>query len=666
MYHKFLDVYVCLLSISNGPGAQDPNNDEDAFHKWRRLIPRAIAGRSQSFGHKLPQFFQGGYSLVQGDLNILQRTITELATEQGALAIRELVDERIIYCRTDYDRINLWRTCIRPFFLMLTEARVARSAILEVHTGTIYNVVLGSNASRLEMLFRFLIDLAIRWEMEPRIVNDDEPKCEFLELCTKILAKAIDSNTKNLASEVIPQLVKLMRESIESLGEDDRNFWALQATKHLEYIQRRLEATKQAGSAPGPSTHERATFFMGRDLPGKLSPHGPRHDNDSDDITEIRILPTMAEILSNRTDYLPVHDLTQWHLPGIQGLIDRHFRLLREDMVGPLKESISDELAVLEAASSDRRAITTQQRGIRTYSYNVVEIVDATCTRRAGLEFHLKLEQPLAASTLSSEAREAWWGISRRLDIGALVCLLQNGTAVFCVVSDSTKRPKPFRKGPRSNDQPMTEKQSLYSNSRFAYVSLSLAEPTDVDLGLMLRTLQLNSAHQQSLVEFPGVLLPSFQHTLSALQSISKSLDLPFTDLLLPSVDRIANDDIPLPLYATKPNFAYNLKCLTSDGKDLLFAPRDEPNPLELCHRSSLDYGQATAVLNALRRSLALIQGPPGTGKSYTGEVRFKCSLFPLTQRLTSKHRLSSRRFWQIRRRPKLAQSYAFVIPTML
>ncbi|KAI1771545.1 P-loop containing nucleoside triphosphate hydrolase protein [Hypoxylon cercidicola] len=564
----------------------------------------APSGVSQSFGYKLPQFFQAGYKLVQGELDMLQRTVTELATEQGALAIRELIDERVMYCRTDRDRISLWRNCIRPFFQMLTEPRVARSAILEVHTGTIYNVVLGSNASRLEMLFNFLIDLAARWDTESHLSDEKEPKCEFLEICTQILVKAIDSNTKNLASEVVPQIVSGMRQSIEGLGGDDRNFWSLQATKHLEYIQRRLGAAKQVGGAPRPPAQEHATFSLRRDLPGKLSPDGPRHDNDSDDITEIRILPTMSEIMSNRSDYRPVYDLTQLHLSGIQGLIDRHFRLLRENMVGPLKEYVSEELKVLETAPSDRINIPKHQSGIS----------DITYTRRAGLD------------KLSNEAREDWWDMSRRLETGALVCFLQKGTAVFCVVSESTKRPNPARKTSKSKEQ-VSEKRNLYSSRDFTYVSLNLAEPTDADLGLLLRTIHLNRSVQQSLVEFPGVLLPSFKHTLSALQSIFKSLDLPFTEFLAPSLDRLTDDTIPLPLYAAKPRFTYNLKCITSDGMDLMFSPRDEPNPEELCHRSSLDFGQATALLNALRRSLALIQGPPGTGKSYTGEAIIKVLL---------------------------------------
>jgi hypothetical protein len=39
----------------------------------------------------------------------------------------------------------------------------------------------------------------------------------------------------------------------------------------------------------------------------------------------------------------------------------------------------------------------------------------------------------------------------------------------------------------------------------------------------------------RSLVEFPGVLLPAFMPTLTALKAISRSGDLPFSDFLAPS-----------------------------------------------------------------------------------------------------------------------------------
>lgn len=81
------------------------------------------------------------------------------------------------------------------------------------------------------------------------------------------------------------------------------------------------------------------------DLPGKLSESGPRHDNDRALISDIRILPTLSEILCNeRSDFLPMrHDPnfpSKHHETGILRLLDSQFRLLREDTSGVLRDSI--------------------------------------------------------------------------------------------------------------------------------------------------------------------------------------------------------------------------------------------------------------------------------------------------------------------------------------
>ncbi|KAI0848817.1 P-loop containing nucleoside triphosphate hydrolase protein [Daldinia vernicosa] len=580
------------------------------------MIPKAYEGKPSAFGFKLPQFFQ-----IARDL-----TITELATDPGVLAVREMIDEQIQFCNTDVKRITLWRTCVLPFFQTLTEQRVSHSAILEAHTGTIYNVVFGHDASRLGILFGFLIELAAKWT-SPLVTNNDGSKAQFLELCCTILAKTISYNSQALVNEKVPPIVNQISKFVDDVDQCGRNFWTLQAKNHLEYIQRRLSIIKEAPEnvAPKPQPSGHAKFVLRRDLPGNLSPEGPRHDNDHEDITKIRILPTMSEITATRSDYRPVQDPSQLHLPGIQGLIDRHFRLVREDMVGQLKDCISEELRLLE--HPENKAIINQRSRIRTNSYNIVDIVDIKCTRRCGLEFHLKIEQPFSAAKLSSEARADWWNLSKRLEIGALVCLLEKDTAVFCVVAESTLRPDPIRTHTQNTAMNIIEKRNLHSNKHFAYVNLNLAEPNEVDLKIMLSASQSDEPIRRSLVEFPGILLPSFKPTLSALQQIFMTLDLPFSELLAPSSDGPTEANISPPLYATKPGFGFNLRCLTIDGNDLKFSPQDTINPEELCSRSSLDKGQATALLNSLKRSLALIQGPPGTGKSYTGEAIIKVLL---------------------------------------
>jgi hypothetical protein len=70
--------------------------------------------------------------------------------------------------------------------------------------------------------------------------------------------------------------------------------------------------------------------------PGILRDGGPRHDNDSTDIQDIRIAPTHGELLCPIAPYLPVFlPMGPHHLPenSMQRHLDIQFRLLREEMM---------------------------------------------------------------------------------------------------------------------------------------------------------------------------------------------------------------------------------------------------------------------------------------------------------------------------------------------
>jgi hypothetical protein len=70
--------------------------------------------------------------------------------------------------------------------------------------------------------------------------------------------------------------------------------------------------------------------------PGTLRDGGPRHDNDSTDICDIRIAPTDEELLCPIAPYLPVFlPMAPHHLPenSMQRHLDIQFRLLREEMM---------------------------------------------------------------------------------------------------------------------------------------------------------------------------------------------------------------------------------------------------------------------------------------------------------------------------------------------
>lgn len=71
------------------------------------------------------------------------------------------------------------------------------------------------------------------------------------------------------------------------------------------------------------------------DGPGVYAIHGRRHDNDFDDIQDIRVAPTHDELMCCKPPFLPanIHGAPH-HLPAesMERLKDIQFRLLREEL----------------------------------------------------------------------------------------------------------------------------------------------------------------------------------------------------------------------------------------------------------------------------------------------------------------------------------------------
>ncbi|EAU30027.1 predicted protein [Aspergillus terreus NIH2624] len=157
--------------------------------------------------------------------------------------------------------------------------------------------------------------------------------------------------------------------------------------------------------------------------------------------------------------------------------------------------------------------------------------------------------------------------------------------------------------------------QLLWNDNEKTSVLLHLVEQRSNIIQSILHQYS-RKALPMSLVRFPGVLLPGFEPTLRALQSISESQNLPFPDLLLPADSSTGGKrSIPPPAYALK------------RGKDFHIRA-GQPVDVEYLHEnSSLDGAQAEALVHSLQHTIGIIQGPPGTGKSYTGVALIKALL---------------------------------------
>ncbi|KAF6823339.1 nf-x1 finger and helicase domain-containing protein [Colletotrichum plurivorum] len=164
--------------------------------------------------------------------------------------------------------------------------------------------------------------------------------------------------------------------------------------------------------------------------------------------------------------------------------------------------------------------------------------VEVDFDKWSGLEFIVRVDQPLAAGGLDKLGRAAWWVQSKRLTDGALVCIVDEiGTVLFFQVSRSTVRTphNAHQHGQQTSPEGDDEgpRYSLPDDPQHAFVHLKLVD-TSVD-GVEKSPLWfkgMDSRQHRQLFESPSVLLPAFAPPLKALQTMSQKLDLPFQNLL--------------------------------------------------------------------------------------------------------------------------------------
>ncbi|KAK1980981.1 hypothetical protein LZ30DRAFT_593677 [Colletotrichum cereale] len=544
-----------------------------------------------------------------------------MASEQRLSIVRDVIEESAN--ASPKEKALIWESRILPLFRILLHPSVVDSVVLEQEIATLFRSLLGLDATRLHSLYRFLFELVDHWS-ELHFEDDDSGSgMEALALACGVLSRVINTSTTNMVNAHFTSIVDEIQLRLEVFGNRKGDFHIMQAEKYLEYVRRRLglgQSLPNAAQASSASSGTLAEFTLSQDMPGELSKRGPRHDNDHAEISDIKLMPTHEEIMSSRDEYLPTASPAQHHLQGLRGLLDRQFRLLREDTLYDLRN------AIRASVESD---VKMKEVRTRVVHYERAIAVDVSFERWSGLEFIVRIDQPRAAKSLDKMGRAAWWNQEKRLTDGSLVCIVDEaGNIFFFQVSRSTIRDADSKTQQVETEEPKQGlRYSLPDDGDYAYVHLHLVETGAAEVKRCLLWFKMMDVWQyRRLLEFPSILLPAFAPPLKALQKMSQRTDVPFQNLLtLRAGDK--SPEVPPPLYSLRQGFSFDLSCLTNDGTKLSYATSEVPKPSELSRHSTLDLTQSEAVLNSLRRSFALIQGPPGTGKSYTGEALIKVLL---------------------------------------
>ena len=640
----------------NIPRSAPPENTELVF--WCRKLGRPGEKESRLFFEgELFDFCETALILMSlRESHSRHQVITSLANEAGLARIREVMELR--FSRYTLEKaVELFTRATLPMLRVVTHREVLSSLVLEASKGTIFNVMYGIEGRRAIVFYEGLIKLL--QQISSMELLDEETYILSLSAALAVLSQIIECNqTANLVEEFHGFLEELTQLLGPEFIRSTSSLRAQDAVRHVTKIRNRLEfgASIVTGVDHPALPTAFAGFEIGIDGPGRLSPQGPRHDNDHEDICNIQIMPTAGEIRSARLEYLPTTDTAKLHEEGLKGLLDRQFRLLREDTIGQLRDCVQ---SVLEELTTPGRVPGTNQKtkhGTRYLVYKSIVLSDVLFEMKQARDLQViaEFDQPFPVRTMrGQEERQRWWSETKQLQVDSLLCLVDsNGRSVFLSVSQRegvTTSADPLDGlpgGPNEAQIPMSygsqilhnvqtdiistgknRARNLWSDQNRCAVTLQLVDLVTHGISEIIGRSHSEISISQVLVEFPGVLLPSFRPTLEALQAMSNNLNVPFADMIAPAHSDGENlVQIGPPAYALQPGFTFDLWPIT-DNHDLYLDPRKAFDIDILLKHSTLDEAQGTALVNALGKSLALIQGPPGTGKSYVAVQAVKVLL---------------------------------------
>ncbi|PKY55180.1 P-loop containing nucleoside triphosphate hydrolase protein [Rhizophagus irregularis] len=309
------------------------------------------------------------------------------------------------------------------------------------------------------------------------------------------------------------------------------------------------------------------------DPPGELSKEGQRHDNDFVEIDKISIIPTREEILCERKPFLPSTLPDSLHfLPyGVSRLLDTQFRLLREDMLNPIRGGIYNFLNALlkdwsspnnnSKLSAELKKI--QERGGR-FKYNNgisdngdlqvythVQFVRISCNKKKGFYCTVRFNSPRFRNSGSQRGRKEFWEKTKKLLTGSLIAIL--------LPNPDSKQTRP--NNAFNNNYVSISKSDLYSiyfgvvalrdentlsdHADYCDIDISFIDPSIYPIALneisRFEGINRNSLEKRFMVETTGVYFESYYHILKTLKETDPNV-MPFDKYLAPNLDDFNNN----------------------------------------------------------------------------------------------------------------------------
>ncbi|KAH9048674.1 hypothetical protein EDB83DRAFT_2507364 [Lactarius deliciosus] len=395
------------------------------------------------------------------------------------------------------------------------------------------------------------------------------------------------------------------------------------------------------------------------DPPGTLRDGGePRHDNDSTDIHNIRIAPTNEELLCPLPPYLPVFlPSAPHHLPenSMERHLDIQFRLLREELIASIRQSVGEIRRDLDMMWTSRTGIRTRKPptllekllsskggAYKTSGLNSVYFQLYTGAHFAPLKAErrnftvgLTLDSPPGAPRdQNGKKRAEYWEHSKRLQQGSLVALALISPGRFQVFLGTIV------------SQGADIAESAKANENTIQLRISFFDAEIELMALRHQPISVDKSTFAVLID-NKIMFEALHPFLRTLKDVEPT-SVPFSNFISYS-GNLAFMPVGPPRYTRVPLFKYDLQCLARPGEHISSVDVNNPTSVaiarqQLIRSSNLDPSQVEAVIGTLTREISLIQGPPGTGKSFTGKeilrVLFTSKIRPIVLIAFTNHAL--------------------------
>lgn len=513
----------------------------------------------------------------------------------------------------------------RSFLLVMTHTAMVDCLSVDTYVGSLYNFISGTNGTRAIPFFQHICVIIVATRAEATQTVPLRRLESTLVALLNALTEILRREPRARYNGNLPELVNLLETMAQLMNEDGPT-----VTSNV-IINRVCELRAVLARACGLLSEEtevefeeQSTSALRSTYPRNIVMPGERHDNDKVDITQINVFPTRAEIMSDARDFLPSTDPDQPHFltSKLERHIDTHFRLLRHDTLGSVKDVLGSLMKNLIDNPNQLTAPRLELGDTRIYDYPNALVSYLIFNSRGGLQARMSFPQPYSMRKRSAIDRRKVWEESRRLQEGVLLS--------FIWIQDSTIQHQFFTVVERSTDT--RHDDSLTHNNNTATVTVAVTNQNEQAVEALLDLSR--QKNRGILLEFPHVIPTTFVPVLQNLQNMQRLSRVPFCEWILP--DRVDGPpgvklDIPPPLYARHAGFDFPLASVLRRGASSISlhpsSSDNDPLVVELEAKTELDYGQCVALVAALTREFAFIQGPPGTGKSYLGVQLMKVLL---------------------------------------